>query len=245
MPYFQSEQTSIYYELRGSGYPLLLMAPGGMNATIEFWQRTAFNAPEIFSDGFRVIAFDQRNAGRSTGPIGEGNPWDAYLADHIGLLNHLGIERCHVLGCCIGASFALKLAVAAPERVASLVLEQPVGLDAKNDQAMPNAWREWAANLAEKRPEIAQDMLEEFGRRMWAEDFVLSVTRKDVAACNTPMLVLPGIDAFHPTAIGHEVAKLAPDARLLEPWKEPASLIPGTVASIRAFLRDHQPDARP
>ncbi|GLJ00505.1 alpha/beta fold hydrolase [Sphingobium sp. BS19] len=243
MPFFTKDDARIYYEIRGAGYPLLLLPPGGMGATIEFWERTAFNAVEIFSEHFRVIALDQRNAGRSSGPLSEGDPWALYLADHIGLLNHLGIAKCHVLGCCIGSSYALNLAKSAPERIASLVLEQPVGLDDGNDQVMPNAWRAWAEGMLAKNPDLDAETLEAFGKRMWGSDFVLSVSREDISNCQTPMLVLPGIDLFHPTEIGREVARLAPNARILEPWKEPADLVPGTIAKIRAFLNNNTPAA--
>lgn len=243
MPVYQKEETSIYYEVRGSGYPLLLLPPGGMGATIEFWQKTAFNPVEIFSEDFRVIAIDQRNAGRSSGPITDGNPWDDYLADHIGLLNHLGIANCHILGCCIGASYALNLVKSIPERIASAVLEQPVGLDNANSEIMPNAWRAWAEEMMAKQPELDLKTLENFGKRMWGGDFVLSVTREDVAASTTPLMVLPGIDIFHPTEIGHEIARLAPNAETVEPWKEPADLIPGAVTKIREFLHQNTPVA--
>jgi len=241
MPYFKKDGTSLYYEIHGRGFPLLLLPPGGMNSTIDFWQQTAFNAVEVFAEDFRVIAIDQRNAGRSSGPIVAGDPWDSYASDHIGLLNHLGVERCHVLGCCIGSSFALKLACTAPNRVAAAVLEQPVGIDEANRQTMPNAWQDWAAALLAERPEIDRASLEDFGRRMWAGDFVLSVSRQAVASCSIPLLVLPGIDLPHPTAIGREVAKLAPNAEMIEPWKEPADLLPGAIARIQSFLHKHTP----
>lgn len=244
MPFYQKEEVSIYYEIRGSGFPLLLLPPGGMGATIDFWQKTAFNAVEIFSEDFRVIAIDQRNAGRSTGPITDGNPWGVYLQDHIGLLNHLGIAHCHVLGCCIGSSYALNLAKAVPQRVTSMVLEQPVGLDESNNQIMPNAWRAWADEMLVKQPGFDRARLENFGKRMWETDFVLSVSREDVADSATPMLVLPGIDLHHPTEIGREIARLAPNAEILEPWKDPADLIPETIATIRAFLNKNTPGVK-
>jgi pimeloyl-ACP methyl ester carboxylesterase len=239
MPLFQKETTSIYYEIRGKGYPLLLLPPGGMRASIDFWQRTAFNATEIFAEDFRVIAIDERNSGRSSGPLPPGNPWEAYVADHIGLLNHLGIEKCLVLGCCIGVSHALRLMNTAPNRVVAAVLEQPTGIDEANRQLLANMWREWADELLAQRPEIGRAELEDFGRRMWTGEFVLSVSREAIAACKTPLLVLPGIDLFHPSAIGHEIAELASNAELLEPWKEPPELIPATIARIREFLQTH------
>ena len=55
------------------------------------------------------------------------------------------------------------------------------------------------------------------------------------------LLVLPGIDQAHPNAVGKEVAKLLPNSEKLEPWKEPAELIPPTIQRIRKFLQTHTP----
>jgi pimeloyl-ACP methyl ester carboxylesterase len=169
------------------------------------------------------------------------DPWGAYAEDQLGLMNHLGIDKFHVLGCCIGCSYALNLIRRAPDRVVSAVLEQPIGIDEANRQVLPNAWVDWANQLVQKRTDVDMARLEAFGKRMWSGDFVLSVTREFVRSCKTPLLVLPGIDLAHPTAIGREVAALAPRAELLEPWKEPAELVPHTVERIRRFLRSHTP----
>ncbi len=72
MPVFEREGVSLYYEEYGSGYPLLLFAPGGMRSSIEFWRRSPFDPTADLAGDFRVIAMDQRNAGRSRAPIGAG-----------------------------------------------------------------------------------------------------------------------------------------------------------------------------
>lgn len=239
MTIFRKGDVTIRYEVRGRGFPLLLLPPGGMRATIADWQRMAFNPAEIFDDEFRVIALDQRNAGESAGPLGDGNPWDQYAGDHLGLLNHLGIERCHVMGCCIGASYALNLARIAPSRVASLVLQQPIGIDEANRQTMPNSWRKWADGLLAAGAGFDAKALEDFGRRMWAGDFVLSVTRDFVRGCPIPMLILPGNDLEHPKVIADEIAALAPNVHTVSPWKEPADATPQAIAKLRAFLREN------
>src|SRR5712692_6698067 len=241
MPAFVKGDVTINYEVYGSGFPLLLLPPGGMNARIDYWGRAAFNPVEIFSREYMVVALDERNAGQSTGPLNMDDPWGMYAADQVGLLNHLGIERCHVMGCCIGCSQVLKLLETAPTRISAAVLEQPVGIDENNKTTLPNMWVEWANELVKKRDDVDMAKAEAFGRKMWAGDFVLSVTRDFVGSCQTPMLVLPGIDLPHPTAIGREVAALAPKSEILEPWKEPADLVPQTVARVRRFLRAHTP----
>src|SRR5262249_6643114 len=77
---------------------------------------------------YRMIAMDQRNAGQSVGPLEHGDPWGAYAADQLAVMDHLGIDRFLVFGCCIGGPFILKLLELAPERVVAAVLEQAVGI---------------------------------------------------------------------------------------------------------------------
>ncbi|MCZ6860281.1 MAG: alpha/beta fold hydrolase [Alphaproteobacteria bacterium] len=53
--------------------------------------------------------------------------WHTYAADQLALVDHLGIERCHTLGGCIGSSFCLTLCEIVPERISSAVLQNPIG----------------------------------------------------------------------------------------------------------------------
>jgi pimeloyl-ACP methyl ester carboxylesterase len=241
MPVLELQDSSIHYEQTGTGFPLLLIAPGGMNSAMDWWSRAAFDPRETYAGDFQLVAMDQRNAGASTGALDPGDPWGSYIRDELALMDHLGHRRFHVMGCCIGCSYALKLAELAPERVASAVLEQPIGIVDDNRELFRNMWREWGQRLVERRPEITAEAVEEFGNSMWAGEFVLSVTRDFVAGCRTPLLVLPGIDAFHPGPIGHEVAALASGAEVLDPWKNSPELIQQAVGRVREFLRAHTP----
>jgi pimeloyl-ACP methyl ester carboxylesterase len=185
---------------------------------------------------------DQRNAGRSKGSLEADDPWDAYAEDQLNLMNHLGIERFHVLGCCIGCSYALRLIQRAPERVVAAVLEQPIGVSDENREVLPqNLYGRWAKQLAEKRPEFSLDALIAFGKRMFTGDFVYSVSREFVKNCRTPMIVMPGNNLDHPRIIGNEIASLAPNAELIPEWRHPADLVPPAVARIKKFLRTHTP----
>jgi pimeloyl-ACP methyl ester carboxylesterase len=119
-----------HYEVAGSGPPLLMFSPGGFNAVVESW--TAFgiyarlNLLEHLTRRYTCVTFDRREAGRSGGRV-ERVGWGQYVAQAIGLLHHLGIERAHLMGGCIGCSSVAALAVRAPERVASMVLYSPAG----------------------------------------------------------------------------------------------------------------------
>ena len=111
MPFYERGAVRIHYEEVGSGFPLLLIPGGGLNSTISFWRRAAFNPMEEFKDEFRCICADLRNAidGQSTGPLEIDRPWDAYADDQLGLMDHLGIRDFLVLGNCIGGAFNLNL----------------------------------------------------------------------------------------------------------------------------------------
>jgi pimeloyl-ACP methyl ester carboxylesterase len=121
---------STRYEVFGSGPHLLLLSPGGFNATIENWSSFGIyrrlRLLEHLPSRYACIAFDKRESGRSGGRV-ERITWDDYAAQALGLLDVLGIERAHVLGGCIGCSIGATLATVHPERVESLVLYSPAG----------------------------------------------------------------------------------------------------------------------
>jgi pimeloyl-ACP methyl ester carboxylesterase len=81
MPTLERDGATIYYEETGSGFPILLLAPGGLNSAIPFWYRQPMNPIEEFSNEFRVIAMDQRNAGKSSGPLRTDDAWGMLAAD--------------------------------------------------------------------------------------------------------------------------------------------------------------------
>jgi pimeloyl-ACP methyl ester carboxylesterase len=236
------DAVTLRYEERGSGFPLLLLAPGGMNSVVEAWERAPFDPLETYADEFHLVAMDQRNAGASRGPLDSADPWGAYAADQLRLLDHLGLATVHVIGMCIGCAFGLRLAVQAPERVAAAVLLQPIGLLPENRELFAEMWRTWGAALAAEREDVDPVAVADFGRAMWDDEgFVGSVSRDEVRSLETPLLVLPGVDLGHPASIAREVARLAPRAELWEPWRDTPEQVAATVRRVRDFLRAHTP----
>lgn len=239
MPFFTSGDTSIFYEERGSGFPLLAIAPGGMKSTIDFWKHAAVDPWESYAGDFRVVAMDQRNAGRSTGPLDPADPWGSYASDQLGVLDHLGIDRFLVMGCCIGGSFIFKLIELAPERVVAAVLEQPIGVQESNRELFRQMQQSWAEELVAARPEVDAAQAQEFLAAMWRDEFVVSVSPESVSECPAPLLVMPGIDDYHPTETGREIGRLAPRAEVVEPWKDTPEHIAEATEKARRFLLAH------
>jgi pimeloyl-ACP methyl ester carboxylesterase len=118
------------YEVVGSGPPLLMYSPGGFDATIEKWSTLGVYAKvkplQHLQEKYTCIVFDRRETGQSGGRV-ERIGWEHYVAQGRGLLDHLGIERAHLMGGCMGCSPVMAFAVAHPERVASMILWWPVG----------------------------------------------------------------------------------------------------------------------
>ncbi|MEP7049436.1 MAG: alpha/beta hydrolase [Pseudomonadota bacterium] len=238
MPTFTRGATQIYYEVHGSGHPLLLFAPGGMRSTIALWERPPYHAVHEFAGEFMVIAMDQRNAGASRAPVTASDGWQSYAEDHLALLDELKLERCHVLGGCIGAAFALSLIAKAPERVSAAVLQQPIGFDGANRGVFYELFDTWAEELQQTREDVKPEVLPSFRSRMYDGDFVYSVSRDAVRRCQTPLLVLCGNDVYHPAAISEEIVRLAPRAELVQNWKTGADA-QAAIARMHAFLTEH------
>lgn len=246
MPDFERPGVSISFEQHGSGFPLLLFAPGGMHSVAQLWrerpgapgERLPWIDPTTDLAGeFRVVSMDQRNAGRSTGDISASDGWHTYTADHVALMDHLGFDTVHAMGGCIGSSYVLSLCAAVPQRVSAAVLQNPIGLSADNRQDFVGMFDSWASDLRSRRG-IDAGVLESFRENMFGGEFVFSVSRDFVRSCPVPLLVLPGNDRFHPRSVAEEIVQLAPDAELLDGW---AGNHEATAERVRSFLAAHTP----
>jgi pimeloyl-ACP methyl ester carboxylesterase len=248
MPVYEKGAVRIHYEEAGSGFPLLLIAGGGLNSTIAGLKRgDPFDAFAEFKGEYRCIAADLRNAngGQSSGPLEIDRPWDSHTDDQLGVLDHLGIGKFMVMGFCIGGPFIWNLLKRAPDRVVAAVLAQPSGSRPEmRDLFYENNMTGWGPELIKRRPDITMEMVDRFLTRMYRTnpDFVFTVTRDFVRNCQTPVLILPDDIPAHPYAVAMEAAMLAPKAEVsMFPWKEPKERIPLAVRQIHSFLRAHRP----
>lgn len=271
----------IYYETRGSGFPLLLFAPGGINSQVSFWSRSIIN-PLEFADEFMVIAMDQRNAEHSPAPL-EAPTWEKHAADQRAVLDAVGVERTLLYGGCIGVAFVLRFISEAPERVAAAGGQDPVGfaegvntrdtffamfrptietakqggMQAVVDSAlsnpvfvMNNAGGPFAARIATDpafrqevlalTPEKYETLIREYDANIWgAKQPFVSVEESFVRECPVPLLIIPGNDPFHPTAISHRICREAPKATCLDVDCRAPEKLADTKRALREFFREH------
>jgi pimeloyl-ACP methyl ester carboxylesterase len=237
----------IYYEEFGSGFPILLYAPGGLRSNLNMWhhpkdgpKRPWCDWTEVLAPKFRVIAMDQRNAGQSRCAIEADHGWHTYAADHMALMDHLGHRRFHTLGGCIGGSYCLKAIETAPDRVTAAVLQNPIGLHPEHTDYFPKSHVEWSAERRAERPDLDEAKIAAFGRNMWGKDFVFCVDRDFVRNCPVPTMLLPGTDIPHPAATSDELAKLLPGVEVLTNWRGPEHM-DQQAARVIDFLERHTP----
>jgi pimeloyl-ACP methyl ester carboxylesterase len=277
----------IYYEVRGSGFPLLLFAPGGINSQVSFWSVSAIN-PFDYADEFQVIGMDQRNAEHSPAPL-EAPTWEKHVGDQLAVLDAVGADRTLLWGGCIGVAYVMRFIKEAPERVAGAVGQDPVGLSegvntratffamfqptvekaheasmravvdaavenplfVRNNAAGPFAAR-IAADPAFREQVLVLDSAEyeriirAYDDNLWgAYEPFMSVEESFVKRCPAPLLILPGSDPFHPTAISERICREAPRATCLDVDCRSPEKKEATKRRIREFLHACAKEAAP
>jgi len=115
MPYARINRIDLYYETHGYGDPVLLIPGLGSDAGAY-----AQFIPSV-ADSYKLIIVENRGSGRSAKPPGEYSTM-MMAEDAVLLLQHLGVQRAHVIGKSMGGMIAQMIAARHPEMVRSLVL---------------------------------------------------------------------------------------------------------------------------
>jgi len=130
MPTATIDGLEVNYLTRGSGPALLMLAPGGFDATMEKWKTAGvwkgMQPLDALASAFQVIAYDRRESGGSGGRV-ENLSWGLFAEQGRQLLAHLGIDKAFVLGGCMGCSVATAFAARFPDVTHALILHWPVG----------------------------------------------------------------------------------------------------------------------
>lgn len=134
MPFISCDNTDLYYEIHGSGPPLLLVA--GLASDSQSWLPVL----PLLSSLFTVIIPDNRGVGRSTQDCKISIP--VMADDCVALLRHLNIEKAHLVGHSMGGMVVADMAARYPYSAASLTL---VATASKNSRRNNLMFRDWAA----------------------------------------------------------------------------------------------------
>jgi len=243
--FYERGKVRIHYQEWGSGFPLLLIAGGGLGGSRFQGLTNPFDAVGEFRNEYRCIGYDLRTStGLSSGPLEVDQPWEMMADDQIGLMDHLGVDKFAVMGFCIGGPLIWNLLKRAPNRVVAAVLAQPSGCRAENPMLLFDTnMQGWGPDYVKRHPDVTMVQVEQFLTKMYKSnpEFVWSVTRDFVKQCKNPVLILPDDIPAHPYAIAMEAAMLAPNAEVsMFPWKEPKERIPLAIRQIKSFLRAHR-----
>lgn len=145
----------LYYEVIGEGEPLVLVHAG--IADSRMWEGQV----EAFANRYRVIRYDLRGFGKTAmveGPF-------SHQEDLRGLLDSLGAERAHLIGCSMGGGAVLDFALRHPERVGALVLVGSAVSGFEADFGPPEQWDELVA--ADEAGDLG--LVSELEVRIWVD----------------------------------------------------------------------------
>jgi|GEM_PF-133683 Transcriptional regulators len=153
---FQSAGVGIDYTDTGSGEPVVLVHGFGGSAKAE-WRDTGVH--DRLTDDFRVIAYDARGHGASDKPHEPAEYGSELALDIVRLLDHLSIDRAHVVGYSMGAHTTMHLLTLHPERVITATLGGAAGRVGWSDEQF--------ARIEQEAREIASGSARTMARRLW------------------------------------------------------------------------------
>jgi len=116
MPKVMVDDIQIYHEVRGEGFPLVMIH--GLSANLDWWEPRMV---QELSKRFTTVIFDNRGAGR-TDVSDRSYTIRLFADDTAGLMDALGISKAHVLGISMGGAVAQELVLNYPQKVEKLVL---------------------------------------------------------------------------------------------------------------------------
>src|SRR5438034_7859331 len=134
MPRVRIGELELFHTTDGAGEPVLLLM--GLSGEHRAWDLVR----RELARRYRLVLVDNRDAGASDEthrPYGTGD----MAADALGVIDHLGVERFHVVGASMGGAIAQHLTLLAPTRVAAFVLVSTWGRTDAFLRAVLGSWR--------------------------------------------------------------------------------------------------------
>jgi 3-oxoadipate enol-lactonase len=143
MPYARAtDGAQLHYEVHGRASNPVVLLIQGLGADKHGWDMQRY----VLATRYRVVAFDNRGAGRSDKPFGTYS-LEQMAQDALSVLDHLGVERAHIVGASMGGAITQIIGLRHPQRTLSLTLACTA--------CRNHAWRRellsgWATTAAER-----------------------------------------------------------------------------------------------
>ncbi|MGW9525071.1 alpha/beta fold hydrolase [Streptomyces diastaticus] len=241
MPIAHVNGISLHYQESGDGEPVVMVMGSGAGG--RSWH--LHQVPALRAAGYRVVTFDNRGI-PPTDVCADGFTVDDMVADTAGLIEHLGLGPCRVVGTSLGAHVAQELCLARPELVSHVALLATRGRDDAMRRAQARAEREfhdqggvmtplYSATVRAVQNLSPATLRSDKEIRDWLDIFEMAplartpghraqlgidMTTDRLAAyrrITTPCLVVGfADDVLLPPHLGREVADAIPGARYLE-----------------------------
>jgi pimeloyl-ACP methyl ester carboxylesterase len=231
-----------YIDTGGSGTPLVLMHAA--TGSVRAWEH---QVPAFTAAGYRVVSFDRRGWGRTESTAG--SPPGTAADDLIALMDHLHIDRFHLVGTAAGGFVAFDTALSFPKRLRSIVVANSIGgvqdqeFLALGRRIRPPEFTAMPAELREVSPSYRAGNPE--GTRKWVELEHISrppgppapaqalknrITFAQLETITVPTMLLTGdADMFAPPPVMRMFAKrikgaetlVVPEAGHSTYWEQP------------------------
>lgn len=207
----------LYYEVRGSGEPIVLLHGGGSSLETSF----GHVIDELAKSRF-VIAFDQQGHGRTADVARRPFSFEQSADDAVALLHYLKIEKADFFGYSNGGHIGIQISLSHPESVHRLIIESAMF---SREGSAPAFWESFkTARLDQMPPELREAYLAEAPHpRNLQSFFDKSVQRMlhfqgwtpdQIRSIQAPTLVLCGDRDIVRPEHAVEMVRLLPHAQL-------------------------------
>lgn len=257
---FDSDGVRIHYRIEGQGEPVLLIHGFGLNGMMQ-WTKVR----NALKDDYRVIAIDNRGHGKSGKPHDPEQYGIEMARDQVRLLDHLGIEKAHIIGYSMGGGIALQVVVGHPERVQTAViggsgwsepdegdfeLRRPLIEDLENERGFGKLFERLASTESNEKERQGMAQLGALLAAINDQKALAAVlkgrwdhrpTEEQVRAIQTPMAAIIGEnDPIRPAA--EKLKELNPATKLIivpDASHQTAYGAPEFIAGVRELLAAH------
>jgi 3-oxoadipate enol-lactonase len=182
MPTLELHDTSLHYELRGEGEPVVLVV--GLGGNHRFWEPLL----PSWTSGFQCLIFDWRGVGLSSGSDVTEYTTKLLADDVAALMEHVGMRSAHVLGRSMGGCIAQELAIHHRDRTKSLTLASTW---ARADGMLRAVLDSWTRLLTEGSERIMMEQAVLWGLPRHVFDEQFSHVSRDVFTLANEGVTLP------------------------------------------------------